>query len=118
MKRLPVERVSEFPAGERRILKIGRRSIGIFNADGRYYAVLNNCPHHGAPLCLGSIEGTMLPSQPHDYVYGREGRILKCPWHGYEFDLETGRSIYDEKKGLRVKIYRVVVEDDWVVLYH
>ena len=102
--------------GSRKIIEIGGRSIGVFNVDGKYHAVRNICPHHGAPLCLGELTGTMLPSEPHQYVWGMEKGILQCPWHGYEFDIETGRTIYDPDD-LRVKVYPVTVEDGNVVLH-
>ena len=45
----------------------------------------------------------------------RDGEIVRCPWHGWEFDITTGRSVYNPHR-LRVKIYDVaveqVVEDD------
>jgi len=50
-----------------------------------------------------------MPSQPGEYIWGREGEILRCPWHGWEFDLITGRSIFNPHK-MRVKTYEVTVE--------
>ena len=108
--------VEELPPGSRKIIEIGGRSIGVFNVDGEYHAVRNICPHHGAPLCLGELTGTMLPSEPHQYVWGMEKRILQCPWHGFEFDIETGRTIYDPND-LRVKVYPVTLEDGNIVLH-
>lgn len=35
----------------------------------------------------------MLPSDPGELVYGLDGRVLRCPWHGWEFDVRTGESI-------------------------
>jgi nitrite reductase/ring-hydroxylating ferredoxin subunit len=55
-------------------------------------AVLNVCPHEVAPVCLGGVRGTALASMPGEYTWGREGVILACPWHGWEFDLLTGRA--------------------------
>ena len=57
----------------------------------------------------------MLPSDPLEYVWGLDDQILRCPWHGWEFDLETGKSLFDPE-GERVKTYAVVVEGDRVVL--
>jgi nitrite reductase (NADH) small subunit len=108
-------RVDELPEGGRRIVDVGGRSIGVFHVDGRYYAIRNVCPHMGAPLCLGTVGGTMLPSEPHTYTYGLENRILRCPWHGYEFDLETGRPPFGTYP-LRVRTYPVRVEEDQVVI--
>ena len=35
------------------------------------------------------------------YLYGREGRILRCAWHGWEFDIETGACAGDRRRKLR-----------------
>lgn len=101
--------VTEMPAGKREIVQVGGRSIGVFNANGNYYALRNTCPHQGAPLCLGRLTGTTLSSPPGTYHYGREGEILACPWHGWEFDITTGKSLYDPNKCL-VKVYDVTIE--------
>ncbi len=104
-----VGRVSEIPPGERRIVELEGRSIGVFNVNGTYYALRNRCPHQGAPLCLGSVQGTAVESRPGEYVWEREGEILRCPWHGWEFDITTGRSIFNPHK-IRVRRYRVDVD--------
>ena len=109
MGRHVVGSVSELPPGTRKIVEVEGISIGVFNAGGRFYALKNTCPHQGAPLCLGSLKGTALPSAPGEYVWGREGEILRCPWHGWEFDILTGRSIFNPHK-VRVKAYEVTVE--------
>lgn len=105
----PVARLSELPPGARKIVEVGGRSIGIFNLDGELYAVRNSCPHQGAPLCLGSIGGTAAESRPGEYVWEREGEILRCPWHGWEFDITTGRSVFNPHK-TRVRSYEVTVD--------
>ncbi|WP_308633995.1 Rieske (2Fe-2S) protein [Paenibacillus silvisoli] len=101
--------VAEFPAGTRRMLVVEGRPIGVFNVNGTYYALKNSCPHQGAPLCVGTVTGMTLPSAPGEYRYGREGEILRCPWHGWEFDITTGKSIFDPHKCL-VKTYDVTIE--------
>jgi nitrite reductase/ring-hydroxylating ferredoxin subunit len=101
--------VAEFPAGTRRTLVVEGRPIGVFNVNDTYYALKNSCPHQGAPLCVGTVTGMTLPSRPGEYVYGREGEILICPWHGWEFDITNGKSIFDPHKCL-VKTYDVTVE--------
>ncbi len=104
-----VGRVSEIPPGTRRVVELEGRSIGVFNVNGTYYALRNRCPHQGAPLCLGSVQGTAAESRPGEYVWEREGEILRCPWHGWEFDITTGRSIFNPHK-IRVRRYRVDVD--------
>lgn len=105
-----VGRVSAIPPGDRRIFEAEGRSIGIFNVGGEFFAIRNSCPHQAAPLCLGSIKGMTMPSKPGEYIWAREGEILRCPWHGWEFDIKTGRSIFNPHR-TRVKAYDVTVED-------
>lgn len=69
------------------------RSIGIIKANGAVYAVRNICPHKRAPICQGEVRGTMLPSDPDTFVFGMQNQILRCPWHGWEFDLESGKTV-------------------------
>ena len=71
----------------------------------------NSCPHQGAPLCLGAITGMTRPSKPGEYVWAHEGEILRCPWHGWEFDVTSGRSVCNPHR-TRVKTYEVTVEED------
>lgn len=106
----PVAEVGEILPGQRKIVTVGERSIGVFNIQGEFVAVLNICPHEFAPICLGRVGGTTLPSAPGEFHWGREGEILFCPWHGWEFDLRTGKALADKRK--RLHLYPVTVEDD------
>ena len=85
------------------------RSIGVFNVAGEYFALRNRCPHQGGPLCLGSMSGLVTSSGPGDYTVSRQGEILRCPWHGWEFDIRTGQSWFDPKR-VRVRRYDVIIE--------
>lgn len=116
MQRHVISPVGELPSGSTRVVVLGGRSVGVINAGGHLYALRNVCPHHGAPLCAGAVAGTMLPSEPHEYRYGRQDTVIRCPWHGYEFSLDDGRSLARPQQ-LRVKTYRVEVEDGEVVVY-
>jgi nitrite reductase (NADH) small subunit len=101
MKRHPVAQAAEIPPGGRKLVSVGRIEIGLFNLGGTFHAYRNACPHAGGPVCLGRISGTSLPSKVYEYIYGMEGRILRCPWHGWEFDLETGAHIVDPETRLK-----------------
>jgi nitrite reductase/ring-hydroxylating ferredoxin subunit len=101
MNRHPVARSDEIPPGGRKIVSVGRIEIGLFNVGGEIRAYRNACPHAGAPVCLGRVSGTSLPSQVYEYAYGREGRVLRCPWHGWEFDLLTGEHLVDPQTRLK-----------------
>ncbi len=100
---------SELAPGERVVRRLDGKSVGVFNVGGRFYALHNRCPHRGGALCLGPVTGTNVPSDDFRYVYGREGEIVRCAWHGWEFEIETGRSLVDPK--VRAKTFPVVVED-------
>lgn len=104
-----IGKVTEIPPGQRKIVDIDGRSIGVFNVDGTFYALRNSCPHQAAPLCKGSVRGMTTAPEPGKYDYVREGEILRCPWHGWEFDVTTGKSIVDPQR-LRVRSYDVAVE--------
>jgi nitrite reductase (NADH) small subunit len=93
------------------LTEVGGRSLGIVRSGDELYAVLNVCPHELAPVCEGAVVGTMLPSEQGTAHYGLAGRILRCPWHGYEFDLaDGGRALYTSFRG-RVRMFPVTVVD-------
>jgi 3-phenylpropionate/trans-cinnamate dioxygenase ferredoxin subunit len=99
-----------------RIVDVDGRRVGIVSVGTEFYAIHDSCPHMGASMCAGSLGGTLVASAPHDLVYGMDEQVIRCPWHGWEFDLETGRSLLEpERIGLRT--YRVTVEGDEVLLH-
>ena len=108
MGRIVVCKVSELPPGSRRIIRVNGREIGVFNVKGKYYALRNLCPHQSAPLCLGELTGLAISDEPGEIEWTREGEILRCPWHGWEFDILNGRTVF--QSNARVKTYDVQVE--------
>jgi nitrite reductase/ring-hydroxylating ferredoxin subunit len=109
-----VARASEIGTGEVKLVEVKQHAIGIFNVNGEFVAVLNVCPHELGPVCQGRVGGTTLPSDPGEYRWGRDGEILACPWHGWEFDLRTGHALADER--MRLRRYPVTVEDDTIFI--
>ena len=101
--------------GERLIADLNGHSVGVFNIAGRFFALHNRCPHAGGALCLGPLTGTTLPTDQRAYVYGMEGRILRCAWHGWEFEVESGRCLADPK--MKARTYPVSVEAGDVVVH-
>ena len=102
-------KISELPPGERKIIEVEGRSIGVFNINENFYALRNVCPHQGAPLCMGRVKGMMAASAPQTYEYVKEGEVLVCPWHCWEFDITNGRSVFNPHR-MRVKTYEVTLE--------
>ena len=109
MAKYVVGKVDEIPLGQRKIVEVNGRSIGVFNVHGDFYALRNRCPHQGGPLCQGQISGFATAPVPGRYEYKRKGEILRCPWHGWEFNVKTGQSWCDPEK-MRVRSYEVRVE--------
>ena len=97
MARHVIAPVDELPPGTRKFLTIDERPIAIFNIKGEFFGLLNRCPHQGAALCEGPLIGLAQSSDPGEIEYTRLGEILRCPWHGWEFDIRTGQSYCDPK---------------------
>ena len=108
-KNIVVCPASEIPVGERKIVEGEGFSIGVYNIDGKFYAIKNVCPHAGAPLCEGHIQTTHRPGAVGEFDPALEGRVLRCPWHGWEFDIVTGKGLYDRNS--RVATYPVEVDE-------
>ena len=106
----------DIPVGEMRVFQVGRQEVAVARiATDRFHAFKNRCPHQGAPLGKGDLTGTFLPSDVGVYQWGREMEIVRCPWHRYEFDVTTGRSLHDPE-GCRVAPFRVEVNQGFVEL--
>jgi 3-phenylpropionate/trans-cinnamate dioxygenase ferredoxin subunit len=91
-----VGRVRDLPEGGRLLVKVGGREIGIFNVDGKIHAILNRCPHRGGQLCKGDVLAFICSERPGDFRLDEGTRYISCPWHGWEYDIETGQSWYRE----------------------
>jgi nitrite reductase (NADH) small subunit len=109
-------RSSDLPSGKSVTVVARRREIVVFNVDGKLYAVFNRCPHHQAPLSEGRLTGCMLPGPVGTFDYDPDKHVIRCPWHHFEFDLESGRCPADPKR-YRIATYEVRREDDEIALY-
>ena len=100
----------DIPTGERKLVEVRGRPIVIFNLDGEFFGLLNRCPHQGGSLCEGRLVGLIeAGSEPGKYRYSRAGEIVRCPWHGWEFDIRTGQSRCEPDR-IRSTQYQVAVE--------
>lgn len=108
MAKYKVAHISELKPGQRKCVTAGGRPIVLFNVDGAYFALLNRCPHQGAPLGHGIVTGEVTSSLPGQYSFSQSGDVLRCPWHGWEFRLKTGESWFDPAK-TRVRTYETSV---------
>jgi len=79
-----VARAEEIPPGTGKQVAVGGRAVAVFNVDGTFYAIDGTCLHRGGPVGEGDLEGT----------------IVTCPWHGFQYDVTTGRNVLDPDIGL------------------
>lgn len=113
--RVAVCSTDDVTAGQPRVVKVHNLSIGIFNVNGNYYALLNVCPHRGAALCEGIQCGTTMPTDDYNFVYGRENSIIRCAWHGWEFDIQSGGCLAAPQ--VKAKTFTTSVEDGQVFVH-
>ena len=115
---VPVGAADDFAPGRMRIIALNGdailpsdREIGVLQThDGGWHAVRNVCPHRAGAVCRGRIRGTMLPASPGALDYALDGKILVCPWHQHEFDVESGECLFIDDQARLVK-YPVEVAD-------
>lgn len=109
MAKFMVANVAELGPGERIVVELEGRSVGVFNVDGEYFALLDQCPHAGAALCsFGKLFGKSTAEGPDTAITYERSRSIRCPWHQWEFDIRTGESFYDPANA-RVRKYTVEV---------
>jgi 3-phenylpropionate/trans-cinnamate dioxygenase ferredoxin subunit len=104
-----VAAVGDIPPGTRRLAQVNGRAIVVFNLGGEFFALNNRCPHRGGSLCQGKQTGLVESDAPGNYRYSRPGEIIRCPWHGWEFDIRTGQSWCDPTR-VRARPYTVSVQ--------
>jgi nitrite reductase/ring-hydroxylating ferredoxin subunit len=95
MDRYVVAKAGDIAAGTCKIVTVRGREIGIFRIGDEFYGLINRCPHQGAPLCRGEIVSRLVAPSPGDYRLTRPGEMIRCPWHCWEYDIRTGRSLCD-----------------------
>src|ERR1700730_10752808 len=118
MSLLRVAKTSEFSELRPIFVRVEGSSIAVYLFRGNYYAYANQCPHQAGPACegivIGNYEAELLGGgRVREYV-SEEKRNIVCPWHGVEFDLESGVCRADPRYTLRS--YVVVVEGGEVLV--
>lgn len=96
MRRIRVADVGSIPDGERKLVIVCGTEVALFNVDGMIYAINNRCPHRNGPLIRGYIDG----------------RGIKCPMHGWRYDLATGQS----ERPAKATVYPVSTEGDGIFI--
>jgi len=102
------------PGQMRTIMKGPAPVVVICSGENKYYAVRGVCPHQGGMLGTGQLTSLTVSDEPGRYELVKNGEVLRCPWHSFDYDVTTGRCVGDPR--LRVKTYPVCVEDGHVVV--
>ena len=76
------------------VVEVNGKTLALFNVDGAFHAIDNTCVHRGGPLGEGDVHG----------------KVLACPWHGWQFDVTTGECV--KNPSAKVEVYQVKVEGD------
>ncbi|WP_254525617.1 Rieske (2Fe-2S) protein [Natrinema caseinilyticum] len=119
MAEYTVADADEIDVGERILVQIEGKPIGIFNIDNEYVAYLSWCAHQSGPCAEGNITGTKTASFDPDTLqtdleYVKEGEILNCPWHGWEYDLQSGECL--SRDNISLASFPVSVDDGKIVV--
>jgi nitrite reductase (NADH) small subunit len=91
---LRAARKDEIPAGSIREFQVNGATIALANVDGNFYAIDNTCLHRGGPLGQGELEG----------------KVVTCPWHGWQYDVSSGKVVMNPAVG--VKTFPVELRGD------
>jgi nitrite reductase (NADH) small subunit len=83
----------DVPPGTGRAVEVEGRAVALFNVNGSFYAIDGTCLHRGGPVGEGDLED----------------EIVTCPWHGWQYDVTTGRNVMDPDIGLAQ--YEVEIEN-------
>jgi 3-phenylpropionate/trans-cinnamate dioxygenase ferredoxin component len=86
-------KAGEVAPGTIQEVEVAGKAVALANVGGKYYAINNTCLHRGGPLGQGPLEGN----------------LVTCPWHGWEYDVTTGKIKQNLTVG--VECYAVEVRD-------
>jgi len=89
-------KAAEIPLGSIREVQVDGKAIAVANVGGSFYAINNACLHRGGPLGQGTLEG----------------KVVTCPWHGWQYDVTTGKTTMNPSVG--VACYPTEVREDEV----
>ena len=108
----------EIRPGEMRTIAVGKRELPVVvvrTGAGSLHAIYGRCPHQGAPLIAGRLIAETVGTLPGEVACIRDGEILQCPWHAFEYDVTSGRAVTDPDN-LRIRCYDVALEGGEVVV--
>jgi nitrite reductase (NADH) small subunit len=106
--------IEEFADERLRVVRLAGYEVGIVRTGAQVSAIRNVCPHQSGPLCAGSLRANLTGAGVGLVAVRKGSRVVACPWHGWEFDIDTGCSTWDSH--YRVKTYAATVRDGRVLV--
>jgi len=88
----------EIPPGAIREFQLDGKTIALANVEGKLYAIDNTCLHRGGPLGQGELEG----------------KVVTCPWHGWQYDVTTGKVAVNPAVGVTTYVVEIRGDDVFV----
>ena len=106
MREVIIGSASEFSDPGRKIIGFESFEVAVFKLDGEFFAYLNQCPHMGGPACQGKMIAKVEEIIADDrtskgMMFSKTKMHIVCPWHGFEFDIRTGRHPGNPRARLR-----------------
>ena len=118
MAEVEIGTLADFAEGDHRVIDVDGLEVGVFRLGKKLVAYKNECPHYGGPVCQGKIfnqtEEQLGADKTSLGLRFTAARNIVCPWHGYEFNLETGCHPGDPK--VRLERIAVAVRDSRIYL--
>lgn len=114
-KRVFACKTGDVAAGQQKIVTIGKLPVGIFQIGSAYHALLNVCPHRGAALCEGPQCGTTMATDGYAFHYGKDEHVVRCAWHGWEFDIPSGAFLVDPS--IKARRFDVTVDGEDIYVH-
>ena len=107
-----VGRVGDLPERTLVTAEAGRARVVLIRRGDTVLAFAARCPHQGADLSEGLLTGFVDGPAPGCLTLDRERLVLRCPWHGFEFDVATGEPLAASPEHRRLRLRRFAVEID------
>jgi nitrite reductase/ring-hydroxylating ferredoxin subunit len=119
MSDVVIGRADAFPDPGRKVVEIDGIAVGVFLLNGTFTAWENVCPHMSGPVCRGKIIARVQELIADDktslgFAFSKDQTNVVCPWHGYEFDIATGR--HQGNPRIRLRLVRIAVVDGDLVI--
>lgn len=110
--------VEDFPLGKNKPVKVDNKTYLIWRTKDEFYATRSKCPHQGASFECVELSGTMIHAEEegkNKFEYCLEDRVIRCPWHRWEFDVKDGNALFGTDHR-RINTYPIVVKGNEVYL--